>query len=334
MTEKHPGDEHESVRLLPSWTSILLPCRTTWSLIKIVFWDGTGLCLFTKRLEHFIKPLGIRSPGICSCSGGAPGPTSGLRTSKPISRGPRPGRHQARRRPQAPSRHEATDRASHRTYLGNGIASLRPTPGLVSRSGMWDGYPSPTAQMGPMARTVSDLARLLDGLAGYDPEDPVTALGVGMIEGSYIKSLDRNGLAGARIGILRESIGVQSEPDSEDFKKVDAVFERNVAELKAAGAIISDPIVIPNLKALLSRRANNPDGFEAGLKIYLARNPDSNMQSPRISPRWQLARRPLPRFGVRRAGRGSSHQQAPPTQLASVERSSSTPCRAKIWLCR
>jgi amidase len=279
MTEKHPGDEHESVRLLPSWTSILLPCRTTWSLIKIVFWDGTGLCLFTKRLEHFIKPLGIRSPGICSCSGGAPGPTSGLRTSKPISRGPRPGRHQARRRPQAPSRHEATDRASHRTYLGNGIASLRPTPGLVSRSGMWDGYPSPTAQMGPMARTVSDLARLLDGLAGYDPEDPVTALGVGMIEGSYIKSLDRNGLAGARIGILRESIGVQSEPDSEDFKKVDAVFERNVAELKAAGAIISDPIVIPNLKALLSRRANNPDGFEAGLKIYLARNPDSNIKS-------------------------------------------------------
>jgi amidase len=161
----------------------------------------------------------------------------------------------------------------------NGIASLRPTPGLVSRSGMWDGYPSPTAQMGPMARTVSDLARLLDGLAGYDPEDPVTALGVGMIEGSYIKSLDRNGLAGARIGILRESIGVQSEPDSEDFKKVDAVFERNVAELKAAGAIISDPIVIPNLKALLSRRANNPDGFEAGLKIYLARNPDSNIKS-------------------------------------------------------
>jgi amidase len=161
----------------------------------------------------------------------------------------------------------------------NGIASLRPTPGLVSRSGMWDGYPSPTAQMGPIARTVSDLARLLDGLVGYDPEDPVTALGVGMVDGSYTKYLDRNGLTGARIGILRESIGVQSEPESEDFKKVDAVFERNVAELKAAGAIISDPIVIPNLKALLSRRANNPDSFEAGLKIYLARNPSSNIKS-------------------------------------------------------
>src|SRR6202521_4152382 len=74
----------------------------------------------------------------------------------------------------------------------NGVASLRPTPGLVSRSGMWDGYPSPTAQMGPMARTVTDLARLLDGMVGYDPEDPVTALGVGMVDVSYTRFLDKN----------------------------------------------------------------------------------------------------------------------------------------------
>jgi hypothetical protein len=40
-------------------------------------------------------------------------------------------------------------------------------------------------------------------------------------------------LSGARIGILRESIGVQSEPESKDFKKVDVPFERNVAKLKA-----------------------------------------------------------------------------------------------------
>jgi amidase len=129
---------------------------------------------------------------------------------------------------------------------------------------MWDGYPSPTAQMGPMARSVKDLAQLLDGLVGYDPEDPVTALGIGMIEGSYTKYLDQRGLEGARIGILRESIGVQSEPESEDFKKVDAVFQKNVAELKAAGAVVIDPIVIPNLKAYLARRANNPNNFEAG----------------------------------------------------------------------
>ncbi len=161
----------------------------------------------------------------------------------------------------------------------NGVASLRPTPGLVSRSGMWDGYPSPTAQMGPMARTVRDLALLLDGMVGYDPEDPVTALGVGMVDGSYARFLDKDGLKGARIGILRESIGVQSDPGSEDFKKVDAVFEQNVSELKAAGAEIVDPVVIPNLKALLARRATNPNNFEAGLKVYLARNPNSPIKS-------------------------------------------------------
>src|SRR5258708_916148 len=161
----------------------------------------------------------------------------------------------------------------------NGVASLRPTPGLVSRSGMWDGYPSPPAPMGRMARSVKDLALLLDGMVGYDPDDPVTALGVGMVDGSYTRFLDKDGLKGARIGILRESIGVQSEPGSEDFKKVDAVFERNVSELKAAGAEVIDPIVIPNLKALLARRANNPNNFEAGLKLYLARNPDSPIKS-------------------------------------------------------
>ncbi len=43
----------------------------------------------------------------------------------------------------------------------NAVVSMRPTPGLVSRSGMWDGYPTIAAQMGPMARNVSDLAKLL-----------------------------------------------------------------------------------------------------------------------------------------------------------------------------
>jgi hypothetical protein len=50
-----------------------------------------------------------------------------------------------------------------------------------------------------MPRSVKDPARLLDGLVGYDPEDPVTALGIGMVEGSYTKYLDQRGLEGARI---------------------------------------------------------------------------------------------------------------------------------------
>jgi Asp-tRNA(Asn)/Glu-tRNA(Gln) amidotransferase A subunit family amidase len=170
---------------------------------------------------------------------------------------------------------EETVASIRRPGAWNAVVSLRPTPGLVSRTGMWDGYPTTHAQMGPMARTVRDLAKLLDGMVGYDPEDPVTALGVGKVEGSYTRYLDQGALNGARIGILRESIGNRSDPNSADFKIVDAAFENNVAELKAAGAMLVDPVVIPKLKKLLSTRERNPIETEAALELYLARNPGS-----------------------------------------------------------
>jgi Asp-tRNA(Asn)/Glu-tRNA(Gln) amidotransferase A subunit family amidase len=174
---------------------------------------------------------------------------------------------------------EETVASIRRPGAWNAVVSLRPTPGLVSRSGMWDGYPSPTAQMGPMARSVRDLAQLLDVMVGYDPEDPVTALGIGRAPDSYTSSLIPNGLKGARIGILRESIGGQSEPGSQDFRKVDAAFQKHVAELGAAGAIIVDPVSIPDLTALLAKRAVNPDIADEALQRYLARNPDSPLKS-------------------------------------------------------
>jgi len=170
----------------------------------------------------------------------------------------------------------------------NALVSMRPTPGLVSRSGMWDGYPTTAAQMGPIARNVSDLAHLLDVMVGYDAEDPLTAAGVGKHEGSYTKALDKNGLKGARIGIVRESIGVFSEPGSEDFKKVDAVFEKDVAELKAAGAVIVDNIVIPDFKALMDKRAGDAEASDEALRRYLARNPNSPFKT-----RDDIAKSPL-----------------------------------------
>jgi Asp-tRNA(Asn)/Glu-tRNA(Gln) amidotransferase A subunit family amidase len=174
---------------------------------------------------------------------------------------------------------EETFASIRRPGAWNAIVSLRPTPGLVSRTGMWDGYPTAAAQMGPMARTVADLARLLDAMVGYDPEDPLTALGVGRAPDSYVKSLQANGLKGARIGILRESIGVASEPGSEDFKKVDAIFQNDIAELRAAGAVIVDPIVIHNLKALQAKRATDPAASDEALRLYLGRNPDSPLKT-------------------------------------------------------
>lgn len=170
---------------------------------------------------------------------------------------------------------EETFASIRRPGSWNGVVAMRPTAGLVSRTGMYDGYPSEPASIGPMARTVKDLAALLDVIVGYDAEDPLTALGVGNAPESYTRFLDRNGLRGARIGILRDSIGSNSEPGSDDFKKVDAAFEKNIAELKAAGAVLTDPVVIPNLKELLARRAADAPTSGEALRVWLARNPNS-----------------------------------------------------------
>ncbi len=170
---------------------------------------------------------------------------------------------------------EETFASIRRPGAWNDIVTMRPTSGLVSRSGMYDGYPTASSTMGPMARSMRDLAELLDVIVGYDPDDPQTALGVGHVPETYTKFLDVNGLKGARIGILRESIGVGSEPDSEDFKQVDSVFEQNVVELKSGGAVVIDPIVIPQLKELLTKRADNPAISEEALRVWLRRNPNS-----------------------------------------------------------
>ncbi len=153
----------------------------------------------------------------------------------------------------------------------NSLVGMRPTAGLVGRAGMWDGWPAINGSPGPMARTVEDLAALLDAMVGYDPEDPLSSLGVGHVSGSYTRFLDKDGLRGARLGILRESIGGGSEPESEDFQKITEVFDKAVAELKAAGAEVVDPIVIPNIKELLRKRSEGSEHEEA-IQRYFGRN--------------------------------------------------------------
>lgn len=169
---------------------------------------------------------------------------------------------------------EETNASIRRPGAWNAVVSLRPTPGLVSRTGMWDGYPTTAAQAGPMARTVADLARLLDVIVGYDPEDPLTALGVSVTHVPYTKYLDRGGLKGARVGVLRDVLGRATDPASPEFKAVDAVFNRTVAELTSLGATVVDPIVIPDLKKLLDMRATHPELALEAMNLYLGRTPD------------------------------------------------------------
>jgi Asp-tRNA(Asn)/Glu-tRNA(Gln) amidotransferase A subunit family amidase len=161
----------------------------------------------------------------------------------------------------------------------NSLVGMRPTAGLVSRSGMYDGWPELNGSLGPMARTVSDVARLLDVIVGYDPEDPLTASGVGRVPGSYTRFLDKNGLKGAHIGVLREAMGRDSEPQSQDFAKVTAVFDKAVAELKAAGAELVDPILIPNLKELLATRIEGPTESAEAFRVFFARSAHAPFKS-------------------------------------------------------
>jgi len=72
----------------------------------------------------------------------------------------------------------------------NCIAGMRPSAGIVSRSGVYGCWPEVFGSLGPMARTVKDLAILLDSMAGYDLEDPITARGVGNTPDTFTKFLN------------------------------------------------------------------------------------------------------------------------------------------------
>ncbi|MFB6173864.1 MAG: amidase [Halobacteriales archaeon] len=128
----------------------------------------------------------------------------------------------------------------------NNLVGLRPTRGLVSRSGI---VPLSETQdtAGPITRTVEDAARMLDAMAGYDPADPVTARCVGGVptEG-YASHLDPDGLDGARIGVVREFFGLTegSAPEAA-ARAVTAVVEDAIDEMAAAGASIVDPVAPP-----------------------------------------------------------------------------------------
>ncbi|MHB8448817.1 MAG: amidase [Rudaea sp.] len=119
----------------------------------------------------------------------------------------------------------------------NGLVGIKPTLGLVSRTGIIPiAHSQDTA--GPMARSVADAAVLLTAIAGSDPRDSASH-DADAHRVDYTKFLNPNGLKGARIGVVRKLAGFN--PD------VDAVLAQNIAALRAAGAVVIDPVVLPNL---------------------------------------------------------------------------------------
>src|SRR6202047_1621253 len=111
------------------------------------------------------------------------------------------------------------------------LVGLRPTRGLISRDGI---VPVSFTQdtIGPMTRNVSDAARLLDAMVGYDSNDPVTALSVGNIPKTYTAFL-QNGLKRARLGILTNAFGRGPE-----HEEVNEVMAKAIDLLKEQGATI------------------------------------------------------------------------------------------------
>jgi amidase len=114
----------------------------------------------------------------------------------------------------------------------NSLVGIRPTRGLVSRAGV---IPNSATQdeVGPIARTVKDAARLLDVMAGYDPKDPITALGVGKQPASYAAGLNAAALKGARIGVMTNLYG-----KDERHAEVNRVMEQVIKTMEARGATV------------------------------------------------------------------------------------------------
>jgi len=153
----------------------------------------------------------------------------------------------------------------------NDLVGVRPTRGLVSRTGI---VPLSETQdtAGPITRTVADAARMLDVMAGYDPGDPVTANGADRIpDDGYVSHLDTDGLDGARIGVVRRFFGVQDEDSAAraDAEAVTVVLEDALEEMAAAGAAVVDPVDVVDADRLESARVIDFE-FARDFARYLA----------------------------------------------------------------
>jgi amidase len=144
----------------------------------------------------------------------------------------------------------------------NSLVGIKPTLGLVSRSGIIPiAHSQDTA--GPMCRTVADAAALLGALTGIEARDRATNASRGKALTDYTRFLDVNGLKGARIGVARKFFGFSD--------KVDKLMNEAIEVMKRQGATIIDPAEVPNtgryddteLEVLLYE-------LKAGLNAYLA----------------------------------------------------------------
>lgn len=124
-----------------------------------------------------------------------------------------------------------------------GVVGIKTTIGLISCAGVLPSSLSHNA-CAPMARSVTDLAYMLDVVAGFDPNDFMTRLALGRIPETYTSFLDSNGLRDARLGIVVELLGENAE--HAEHAEVNRVFSEAAARLDSLGATVL-PVRIPRL---------------------------------------------------------------------------------------
>lgn len=143
-----------------------------------------------------------------------------------------------------------------------GVVGLKPTVGLISRSGV---IPISSSQdtAGPMARCVADVAALLGGLVGEDTQDPASTASAARAQRDYTQFLSADGLLGVRVGVLRGQFKVH--------RRADPHYEQSLTVISQSGGTLVDPVQLPSFgevgaaeyQVLLHE-------FKVGVNAYLA----------------------------------------------------------------
>ena len=174
------------------------------------------------------------------------------------------------------------------------LVGLRPTLELVSRFGLMPANPTTDTQ-GPITRTVMDAAILLGVIAGYDPNDPVTARAAGRVPEAYEGGLGVDGLQGVRIGVIRDAMDESVDPGSEGFRQVRSRIDAAVADLRRLGAEVVDPVAIPGIETVNRVFGSNVYETEEATDAYLSEHANapyrtlrSILLSGRVTP-WRAA---------------------------------------------
>lgn len=148
------------------------------------------------------------------------------------------------------------------------LVGIRSTMGLTSRAGI---VPLNLAAdiAGPMARTVADVVAVFQVVTGEDPADPATAAARGRPVVDYGAALRRDGLRGARIGVLRQAY---ERPTTDG--EVLQVFSRALEDLRTAGAVVLDAVTLDSLDEWRRAQTGSCLQFRHDLEAWLAEHGD------------------------------------------------------------